>query len=110
MVELRETTPVAPARISTKWPSSEFSRAVLLTLASLGIGICTWQFLSSVLFNPFLIPPPLEVIRTAGPMLASGEIASDVAISMIRVLVGFATGSLAGIVSRCAARPHTAAA
>jgi NitT/TauT family transport system permease protein/taurine transport system permease protein len=51
-----------------------------------------------VLFNPFLIPPPLEVIRTAGPMLTSGEIASDVTVSMVRVLIGFATGSLAGIV------------
>lgn len=99
MVELRETRPATPVRISSKfWPSKGFSRAVLLTLASLGIGICAWQFLSSVLFNPFLIPPPLEVIRTAGPMLMSGEIASDVTISMVRVLVGFATGSLAGIV------------
>ena len=31
-------------------------------------------------------------------MLTSGEIASDVTVSMVRVLVGFATGSLAGIV------------
>ena len=50
------------------------------------------------MFNPFLIPPPLEVIRTAIPMLASGEILADVSISMVRVLVGFATGSLAGVV------------
>ena len=99
VVELRETTPAAPVRISSKFRlPSGFPRAVLLTLASLGIGICAWQFLSSVLFNPFLIPPPLEVIRTAGPMLASGEIASDVTISMARVLIGFSTGSLAGIV------------
>lgn len=99
VVELRETTPAPPVRISSKfWLSSGFPRAVLLTLASLGIGICAWQFLSSVVLNPFLIPPPLEVIRTAGPMLASGEIASDVTISMMRVLVGFSTGSLAGIV------------
>jgi NitT/TauT family transport system permease protein/taurine transport system permease protein len=99
MVELRETTSGSTVRIASKfWLSDGFSRAALLTLASLAIGICAWQFLSSVLFNPFLIPPPLEVIRTAGPMLASGEIASDVAISMVRVGVGFATGSLAGVV------------
>ena len=99
MVELRETTPGTTVRIASKfWLSDGLSRAALLTLASLAIGICAWQFLSSVLFNPFLIPPPLEVIRTAGPMLASGEIASDVAISMVRVGVGFATGSLAGVV------------
>lgn len=99
MVELRETTSSSTVRIASKfWLSDGLSRAALLTLASLAIGICAWQFLSSVLFNPFLIPPPLEVIRTAGPMLASGEIASDVAISMVRVAVGFATGSLAGVV------------
>ena len=99
VVELRETTSAVSVRISRKfWPAKGFSRGLLLTLASLAIGLAAWQFLSSVLFNPFLIPPPLEVLRTAGPMLASGEIASDVAISMVRVLVGFATGSLAGIV------------
>ena len=69
-----------------------------LAVASLVLAFLIWQFLSTVLFNPFLIPPPLEVIRTAIPMLMSGEILGDVAISMTRVLVGFATGSLAGIV------------
>jgi ABC-type nitrate/sulfonate/bicarbonate transport system permease component len=73
-------------------------RPVLLSIASLIVAFCTWQFLSTVLFNPFLIPPPLQVFRTAIPMLASGEILTDVAISMSRVMVGFVTGSLAGIV------------
>jgi ABC-type nitrate/sulfonate/bicarbonate transport system permease component len=99
MVDLHEATPAAPVQTSRKFTlSSGFPRTIVLTLVSLGLAVCAWQFLSSVLFNPFLIPPPLEVIRTAGPMLASGEIASDVAISMIRVLVGFTTGSIAGIV------------
>jgi ABC-type nitrate/sulfonate/bicarbonate transport system permease component len=73
-------------------------RPVLLSIASLIVAFCIWQFLSTVLFNPFLIPPPLKVFRTAIPMLASGEILTDVAISMSRVMVGFVTGSLAGIV------------
>ena len=70
-----------------------------LALCSLVLAFLIWQFLSTVLFNPFLIPPPLEVIRTAIPMLMSGEILGDVAISMTRVVVGFATGSLAGIIT-----------
>ena len=57
-----------------------------------------WQLLSTFVFNPFLIPPPLEVVRAAIPMLLSGEILADVSISMVRVLVGFITGSLTGIV------------
>jgi ABC-type nitrate/sulfonate/bicarbonate transport system permease component len=73
-------------------------RSLLLTFASLLIAFLTWQFLSTVLFNPFLIPPPLEVFRTAIPMVASGEIFADVAISMSRVLVGFLVGSFFGVV------------
>jgi ABC-type nitrate/sulfonate/bicarbonate transport system permease component len=73
-------------------------RAILLSAASLLIAFSIWQLLSTFIFNPFLIPPPIEVIRTAIPMLVSGEILADVSISMVRVLVGFTTGSLAGIV------------
>jgi NitT/TauT family transport system permease protein/taurine transport system permease protein len=72
-------------------------RAALLSGASLLIAFAVWQLFSTFIFNPFLIPPPLEVARTAVPMLLSGEILSDVSISMVRVLVGFTTGSLAGI-------------
>jgi ABC-type nitrate/sulfonate/bicarbonate transport system permease component len=58
-----------------------------------------WQILSSFLFNPFLVPPPLRVFRTAVPMIASGEILQDVWISLTRVGVGFVTGCLVGVVS-----------
>jgi ABC-type nitrate/sulfonate/bicarbonate transport system permease component len=74
------------------------ARPMLLGAASLVIGFAIWQTLSSFVFNPFLIPPPLQVIRTAIPMVLSGEIPADAAISMVRVLVGFATGSFAGII------------
>jgi len=80
------------------WLASLALRTIFLTTASFVIALLTWQFLSTVLFNPFLVPPPLEVFRTAIPMVVSGEILADVSISMTRVLVGFVTGSLAGIV------------
>lgn len=69
-----------------------------MVIASLLIAFLTWQLLSSVFFNPFLIPPPLEVLRTAIPMLISGEIFADVSISMTRILVGFLTGSIIAVV------------
>jgi NitT/TauT family transport system permease protein/taurine transport system permease protein len=72
-------------------------RTALLSGASLLIAFAIWQLFSTFIFNPFLIPPPLDVIRTAVPMLLSGEILTDVSISMVRVLVGFVTGSVAGI-------------
>ena len=104
MVEIQDTAPAvakpsegtavrARRSLGTSLPHG------VLAVASLILAFLIWQFLSTVLFNPFLIPPPLEVIRTAIPMLMSGEILGDVAISMTRVLVGFATGSLAGIIT-----------
>lgn len=90
---------VAPAsRRSRAWLSSRAARAGLLGLASLVIVFAVWQCLSTFVFNPFLIPPPVQVIRTGIPMMLSGEIPADAAISMIRVMVGFLSGSLAGIV------------
>src|SRR5829696_2543440 len=73
-------------------------RTLSLSAASVGLAFLFWHVLSTYLFNPFLIPPPLEVIRTAIPMIVSGEILQDVAISMTRVLVGFATGCLAAVI------------
>jgi NitT/TauT family transport system permease protein/taurine transport system permease protein len=81
-----------------KWLSQNgLLRSLALSSVSLVIGFLSWQVLSTFVFNPFLIPPPLEVLRTAIPMLMSGEIATDVAISMSRVLVGFVAGSAIGI-------------
>jgi ABC-type nitrate/sulfonate/bicarbonate transport system permease component len=85
-------------RVIRSWAAKGLQRTLLLTVASLLIAFFVWQFLSTVLFNPFLIPPPLEVFRTAIPMILSGEILADVTISMSRVLVGFLVGSLMGIV------------
>jgi ABC-type nitrate/sulfonate/bicarbonate transport system permease component len=73
-------------------------RRALSTVASIAIAVVGWHLLSTFVFNPFLIPPPLDVIRAAIPMVLSGEIITDVSISMVRVLVGFLTGSLAGVV------------
>ena len=77
---------------------AENYRSLALTAASIAVAFLSWQAMSTFIFNPFLIPPPLEVIRTAVPMVLSGEIVADVSISMVRVLVGFTTGSLAAIV------------
>ena len=73
-------------------------RATALFAGSLVIALALWQFLSTVVFNPFLIPPPLVVLQTAAPMAKSGEIFRHVAISLTRVGVGFVTGSAAAIV------------
>src|SRR5260221_3236455 len=73
-------------------------RPIMLSGASLVLAFLIWPLLSTFIFNPFLIPPPLEVIRTAIPMIMSGEIFADVSISMSRILVGFFSGSLIGVI------------
>jgi NitT/TauT family transport system permease protein/taurine transport system permease protein len=102
LVEVQDTAPVVAKPADDAGERSRRSMTATLSHGALAVGslvlaFLIWQFLSTVLFNPFLIPPPLEVIRTAIPMLMSGEILDDVAISMSRVVVGFVTGSLAGI-------------
>src|SRR5262245_6951650 len=90
--------PGAPLRPPRPWIAWDRYRGALLSAASLLIAFSIWQLLSTFIFNPFLIPPPLEVIGTAIPMVMSGEIFADVAISMSRILVGFVTGSLFGVI------------
>jgi ABC-type nitrate/sulfonate/bicarbonate transport system permease component len=80
-----------------RWIDSGKYRTVVLSLVSLLIFLLAWQVLSTYVFNSFLIPPPLAVVRAMIPMLLSGEILDDVSISMVRILVGFVTGSLFGI-------------
>jgi NitT/TauT family transport system permease protein/taurine transport system permease protein len=65
-------------------------RAAGLFAGSIVVAFAVWQFLSTVVFNPFLIPPPLMVFKTMVPMVENGEIFRHVA-------VGFTTGCVAGI-------------
>jgi ABC-type nitrate/sulfonate/bicarbonate transport system permease component len=73
-------------------------RSALLFAASIVIAFAAWQFLSTFVFNPFLIPPPLTVFETAVPMVKSGEIFRHVAISLARVSVGFVSGCVAAVI------------
>ena len=107
MVNVRDTKPGLPQAPLLRRASFSRLRAsinpgryrgILLSAASLALAFLIWQLLSTFIFNPFLIPPPLEVIRTAVPMIMSGEIFADVSISMSRILVGFFSGSLIGVI------------
>ena len=107
MVNVRDTKPGLPQAPLLRRASFSRLRAsinpgryrgILLSAASLALAFLIWQLLSTFIFNPFLIPPPLEVIRTAIPMMMSGEIFADVSISMSRILVGFFSGSLIGVI------------
>jgi NitT/TauT family transport system permease protein len=81
-------------RIGSVWRRH---RSLGLTTLSLVLGFAGWQILSTFFFSPFLVPPPLQVIKAAIPMILSGEIFRDVMISMSRVFVGFIAGSVTAI-------------
>src|SRR3546814_20869791 len=60
-------------------------RPLFLVLLSLTIFFAIWQFLSTFVVNPHLIPPPTRVAATAIPMAQSAELFRHVPTSMIRV-------------------------
>jgi len=78
--------------------SGEALRGPLAIVASFVLALAVWQFVSTYLVNPYMIPPPAVVFETAIPMFASGEILASVGISLVRVMVGFLLGSFVGIV------------
>jgi ABC-type nitrate/sulfonate/bicarbonate transport system permease component len=94
-----DRSPGTSAYTAASWLNFDKFRTLLFTLVSITLALIVWQLLSTYVFNPFLIPPPLVVAHTAVPMLLSGEIFADVAISMQRVLIGFLTGSVAGMIT-----------
>jgi ABC-type nitrate/sulfonate/bicarbonate transport system permease component len=72
-------------------------RKALFFFSSIFTAFALWHILSTYLFNPFLIPPPLVVFQTAWPMILSGEIFHHIGISLVRVCVGFISGCFIAI-------------
>lgn len=58
-----------------------------------------WQIGSAAgWLNRALFPSPVELARAAGRMIASGELASNAAATLLRTLLGFSVGASAGLV------------
>ncbi len=71
---------------------------LITTLVSFSGLIACWQILCALYANPLLLPPPKIVAVTAWKMILSGELFKHIAASLQRVLIGFATGSLCGLI------------
>jgi ABC-type nitrate/sulfonate/bicarbonate transport system permease component len=99
-VQVSTTTPSSFAKHGLDWLAllqrATGFRSLFLAVISFCVGLLLWELLS-LAFNPFLIPPPLEVFRTALPMIKSGEIFKHTQISLVRVAVGFISGSALAI-------------
>ncbi|MCC7107439.1 MAG: ABC transporter permease [Chloroflexi bacterium] len=72
-------------------------RPVIMAALSLLIFAALWQFASTFLVNPRLMPGPLAVLRAVGPMFASGEMPWHIGSSIARVVVGFTIATVSAI-------------
>lgn len=63
-----------------------------MILASFTLGLICWNIASYYIFTPFLIPPPMAVLRALKPMSESGELLTDIGMSLSRVAIGYFTG------------------
>ncbi|MCK6065297.1 MULTISPECIES: ABC transporter permease [Microbacterium] len=90
-------TAAAPAARPTR-PSrrraARIAGGMLLPLAVLAV----WQAVTaSGLVPPYRLPPPAAVVEAAVQLAESGQLWLHVAISVQRILLGFAIGSVAGL-------------
>jgi ABC-type nitrate/sulfonate/bicarbonate transport system permease component len=65
--------------------------------ASFGIALIGWTIVSYYIVGPFLIPPPIKVYQAFFPMAESGQLLTDISMSLSRVAVGYVTGTLVGL-------------
>jgi len=65
---------------------NKYLKKILLPLAL----VVLWQLISlTKLYNPILLPAPLDVISTAGVMITDGELKNHLLVSILRVTKGF---------------------
>lgn len=67
-------------------------RQLGFVIASLGIGLTSWEVLSLFIVGPFLIPPPQAVARALIPMSESGGLLHDIGMSLSRIAIGYVAG------------------
>jgi sulfonate transport system permease protein len=80
-------------------PKPSFLIRALLALVLPLLLLAIWQFLSAQgVFRPTLLPSPLIIAQTSWDLLKTGELEKNLAISLLRVLQGFAVGAGLGLV------------
>lgn len=71
----------------------------LALAASLPLFFGLWELVAATgVVNPTLFPPPSKVVVAVWQWLVSGQLAIDVAMSLSRVVIGFVSGTAAGVV------------
>lgn len=79
-------------------PAGRSSLSLGLSVVSVGVGLGLWQLLAtSGRINRILLTPPVDVGAAALQLLASGELAGHLAVSLRELLVGLAGALLVGL-------------
>ncbi len=105
------TTVPTPAATSKPKPTRKLGsvQSLIVWIAPIVL-LLLWFITTDVLriFQPNQLPSPLQVLRTASEMIASGDLVKHIGISFQRVLVGFAIGALlAGVIAVLAGLSRT---
>src|SRR5262249_54903889 len=66
-------------------------------VVSLTVILVLWQLAVGTLLNAALVAPPAATFSKAWSMIQSGELFGHVAVSLRRVIVGYVTGCVLGI-------------
>jgi NitT/TauT family transport system permease protein len=69
----------------------------LIYSASLGLGLFGWS-VAAYHFPPPFLPSPSLTAKTAVELLVNGEVFNNAAVSLLRILAGWAAGGLVGVV------------
>src|SRR5258708_15664462 len=72
------------------------SRALLLGTISVTVTLIVWELVARGFFVPATLPAPTVVLVELLDRARSGKLAIDIGMSLMRIAVGFAGGSLLG--------------
>lgn len=102
------TTPNLPALENDAAPRLSFNtidrtqalqvgRSIAIFVTSLATGTVIWQIVASLFFSPWALPTPLSVAVSAWETILSDELPRMIAVSIVRIIVGFILGSVVGV-------------
>lgn len=77
--------------------ASDTAQTVLSYAVSVVIILGVWQLASDLYDVPVLFPSPLAAARKGVELIRQGRLPADIAVSLWRILTGFAVGSVLGL-------------
>lgn len=92
---------VGTGQATSPWytrPQFRFLRSASMLCASIVLALTSWQVVTVLIDNKHLFPSFVDVFNAAVPMVLSGELFNHTVISLSRVAVGFALGSVLAVI------------